>query len=88
MKKVILGEEFDDDLREVLKDVLRELGATALRKDWGVAGSQELETVEVSLRGRIVTIEAETYVGLSVSGHEDDVNEIAGLIAQRRSKAK
>jgi len=88
MKKVILGEEFDDDLREVLKDVLRELGATMLKKDWGVAGSQELETVEVSLRGRIVTIEAETYVGLSVSGHEDDVNEIAGLIAQRRSKAR
>ena len=83
-RTAVLGEEFDGDLRDLLKDILRNLGATALRRNSWVAGSQELETMEVMLRGRVLTIEAETYVGLSISGHADDVSEIAGLVAQRR----
>jgi hypothetical protein len=83
-KTIVLGEEFDDELRTDLIEVLRNIGATATQREWAVAGSQELERMAVTLRGNVNVIEAETYIGLSITGHESDLAEIANLIAQRR----
>lgn len=79
-KTIILGDEYDDDLKNRLIEKLKSIGATPLSTDWGVAGSQELDSLSVQLRGEIIVIEAETFVGLSISGSDGLVDEIARII--------
>ncbi len=75
IKTVILGSEFDQDLRKRVMDVMRELGASVTSGDWAVAGSQEIETLVADLHGHAITIEAETYIGLSATGEEVVIDE-------------
>jgi hypothetical protein len=80
---VVLGDEFDDSLRQKLMDVLRKLGA--LQSSGGdrfVVGSQDLEELEVTIDGRSLRVEAETYVGLSISGPADLVEQVRRLVLQ------
>jgi hypothetical protein len=85
-KTIVLGDEHDDALRDALRATLHELGAVSLDQSWGLAGSQELSTHRVSLGSEIVTIESETYIGLSITGGEDTVDRIAAGVAQRRPR--
>lgn len=69
---VTLGDEFDQALRQKLMDVLRKLGALQSGgSDRFVGGSQELESLVVTIDGRRLRVEAETYIGLSISGPDD-----------------
>jgi hypothetical protein len=83
-KTIILGDEFDDHLRSVLAEVMRDMGAKTLVADWSVVGSQEFETAKLELRGKIVDVESETYVGLSITGDENDVDEIAHRVSEKQ----
>jgi hypothetical protein len=74
---VLLGDEFDDQLRETLMAVLKEMGAIIHEHTHGIGGSQELETVQIIVGDKTLVIEAETYVGLSLKGEHDLVQEIA-----------
>ena len=74
---IILGDEYDDKLRDALMLTLKEEGAIPVDKSWAVAGSQEIEFLEVSLDSESVTIEAETYIGLSITGPQNIVERIA-----------
>jgi hypothetical protein len=82
-KTVVLGREYDLDLRDAVIGVLREQGATALDSSWVVAGSQELATHEADLGGRTIVVEAETYVGLTITGESELVDRIAALVRRR-----
>lgn len=77
VKTAILGDEFDDDLKARLIEILKSLGAKPLSSDWSVAGSQELASLSVNFKGEILDIESETFVGLSISGPDELVDEIA-----------
>ena len=44
------------------------MGAELEARQWGLGGSQIIETVKVSLGRDGIVVEAETYVGLSISG--------------------
>jgi len=79
-KTVILGDEYDDDLRDRLIDCLKSMGAIPVSSDWGVAGSQEIDSMSVRLHNEVIDIEVETFVGLSISGPDNLVDEIVGLI--------
>ena len=81
-----LGPEYDKRTRAALRAVLKELGAVSSESDWGVGGSQEIETVVFSVRGHKVTVEAETFIGLTVTGEESLVGEIAELVTKRLGK--
>ncbi|MCY1498256.1 hypothetical protein D9M68_322400 [compost metagenome] len=74
---IILGDEYDDALRDALLAVLVRNGAVGIDKSWGVGGSQEVEVLVISLGGDLITIEAETFVGLTVSGSKAIVEDIA-----------
>ena len=39
--KIVLGDEYDEELRNTILDVLREMGARQESKSSGVGGSQE-----------------------------------------------
>ena len=82
-KTVNLGKEYDAQLREALRHTLLELGAIVTDKSWGVGGSQEVETLQVSLAGGTLSVDAETYVGLSITGAPDLVDRVAALVHER-----
>jgi hypothetical protein len=79
---VILGPEHDQHLRTAVMEVMRQLGASIESRNWAVAGSQEIETVQAQLAGNAITIEAETYIGLSITGEENMINEISKRVKQ------
>jgi hypothetical protein len=79
----VLGDEFDESLRQRLIDVLRKAGACQPAKgDRFTVGSQDLEKLDVEIGGHILHIEAETYVGLSITGSADLVEQVRRLVLQ------
>lgn len=80
-KKVILGAEWDQTVRARLFSVLKEMGAEPRDHHWGIGGSQEIDTLEVSVDDRCLVIEAETYVGLTLTGPIDLVERIQSRLA-------
>jgi hypothetical protein len=80
-KTIILGDEFDDVLKDRLINKLKLLGAIPLSSDWSVAGSQELSSLSVRLGNEVIEIASETFIGLSISGPDELVDEIAAFLA-------
>ena len=75
-----LGDEYDDVLRDALRMVLLKKKATGIGKSWGVGGSQEIEVLKVRLGDDLVTIESETYIGLTISGPKLIVERLAEAV--------
>ncbi len=86
-KKLILGDEYDDALRHALMDCLAELGADTAARQWGLGGSQIIDTTKVSLGKDLLVVEAETYVGLSITAEARVVDRVAALLATRTAKS-
>lgn len=76
-KTVVLGAEYDSDLRDALREILMQMGGEVQGADWAMGGSQELDSLKVLLGERTIVVESETYVGLSVTGPEELVDRIA-----------
>lgn len=85
-KKLVLGDEYDDALRQALMNCLAALGADIAARQWGLGGSQIIETTKVALGKDLLVVEAETYVGLSISGEARVVDRVAALVSGRASK--
>jgi hypothetical protein len=83
MKTVVLGDEYDSELRAALVHTLRSLGAIAADQWQGISGSQELESLTALVGGEEVKVEAETYIGLSLTGSAAVVDKIAMLVHER-----
>lgn len=60
--------------------VLREVGAQEVARDYAVIGSQEINTLRFTLDGLPLSVEAETYVGLSVTGQAKAVETITSRL--------
>lgn len=73
----ILGPEHDVAIRDALLAVLREMDAKEGSHRWGVVGSQEIGTAHFTLGEHSLTVEAETYIGLSITGDQATVGAIA-----------
>ncbi|MBE7372942.1 hypothetical protein [Pseudomonas lopnurensis] len=73
---IILGDEYDDALRDALRAVLLRNGAVGINKSWGVGGSQEIESLVIRLGSDLITIESETFVGLTIAGPKVVVEDI------------
>ena len=82
-KKLILGDEYDDALRQALMHCLAALGADIAARQWGLGGSQIIETTKLSLGKDLLVVEAETYVGLSITGEARVVDRVAAMLADR-----
>lgn len=79
-KTVILGPEYDEALQAAVMAALTALGGVMTVDDWGVGGSQELSTRVFRVDGQEVTVEAETYIGLSLSGPDALVDRVAATL--------
>lgn len=82
-KTVILGSEYNENVWQALKSVLKELGATPQDSSWGVGGSQELTSIKVSIAGKSIEVSSETYVGISISGDSALIDQIGSTVASR-----
>ena len=81
-----MGAEFDANLQRVLGAALRDLGYVLDDESWGVGGSQELHKwVFDAPLGQLV-VEAETYVGLSISGPIEVVSAVRQQMAAERAR--
>lgn len=49
----------------------------------GGGGSQEIETLQVLLGGDLLTVEAETFVGLTLTGPKSVVDGLAQQVRQQ-----
>ncbi|MDU9405442.1 hypothetical protein RTH46_23435 [Pseudomonas sp. zfem004] len=83
MATIILGNEYDDAVRDALRAVLVRSGAVGIDKTWVVGGSQEIDTLAIRLGSDLIMIEAETFIGLSVTGPKAVVEDIALLVRQQ-----
>jgi hypothetical protein len=83
-----LAPEYDLAATNALLQVLREMGAEEVSRNWSVAGSQEINTLRFSLKGKPLIVEAETYIGLSVTGTRETVDAITSRVRDIAGKAK
>ena len=86
-KKLVLGDEHDGALRHALMECLIELGADIAARQWGLGGSQIIDTTKISVGKDLLVVETETYVGLSITGEARVVNRVAALLATRTGKS-
>lgn len=82
-KTLVLGNEYDDALRRALTESLTEMGAEVAARQWGLGGSQTLETTNVYVGKDKLVIQSETYVGLTVTGETRLVERLKALVAAR-----
>ena len=75
-----LGAEFDAMLRGRAVSILKTLGAKKRGGWWGVGGSQEIARTEFVWRGHEVALEDETYVGLTLSGPSELVDQVVARL--------
>ncbi len=83
-----LGDEFDDTLRDAVRTALVEMGAVPGEASWGLGGSQEIETLQAVIDGERVTVEAETYAGLTITGAEVTVRRVAAAVRAVLARAR
>lgn len=76
---VTLGPEYDEEVWRRAKAALKAAGAKLRGADWGLAGSQEIDTLTVELDGEELVLEAETYVGVTLTGGEAQVRRVERL---------
>ncbi len=86
--RITLGSEFDAGLRADVFAVLGELGAVVESENCGIGGSQEVEEWRVRLGSSRLIVEAETYVGLSISGEEQILREFCRRLDARRMESE
>ena len=80
----VVGAEFDVSLQRALGAALRNLGYVLDDESWGVGGSQELRRWVVDAPLGQLVVEAETYVGLSISGPATAVSAVRRKMAVDR----
>ena len=85
-KKLVLGDEYDEALRHKLMCALAGLGATIEAHQWGLGGSQIIQTTKVLLGKDLLVVECETYVGLSLFGEARVVERVAALVSPATPK--
>lgn len=78
-KTVVLGAEYDDELRVTLRDVLMALATSKADHQW----IPDFETLDVEIDGRNLHVEAETYMGLSITGPAELVDRVHEMVQQR-----
>ena len=80
----IVGDEYDEALFAALGKALHTLGYVIGERSSGVAGSQEISTWVANGPNGALTIEAETYIGLSVNGDPRLLSELKSQFAATR----
>jgi hypothetical protein len=58
-------------------------GAIGIETTWAVGGSQEIETTRLRLGTNLITVESETFIGLTISGPKFLIDDIAEQVRRQ-----
>ena len=83
MATLILGAEHDRKVKRAATWALRKIGARRKRGWLGFAGSQEIAHTEWKIGRETLVLEAETFLGLTLSGPDEIVDRVESLCRQR-----
>jgi hypothetical protein len=72
--------EYDEALITRLREIIKTMNGSFSNQSWGIGGSQEITAVDANIDSKILHIESETYIGLTISGSADLVDKIASLM--------
>lgn len=75
-KHIVIGDESDDGLLEAVRNVIKDMGAKEISSERVVVGSQDIQILRVLLQDQVIVVEAETYIGITVAGEQELVDEI------------
>ena len=87
MVDIRLGDEWDEDLIAAVDAVLQSIGAERMSTHGSIAGSQEWSSSDWGLGEQVITVERETYMGLSVYGPAALTNAVAAAARARCGRA-
>jgi hypothetical protein len=79
--ELVIGPEYDQATFERLRDVVASLGGSICEQSWGVGGSQEVSSFQITIGSACLIATAETYIGLSLRGPNDLVRQLAAAVA-------
>jgi hypothetical protein len=82
------GPEYDNVIKARLKAVLLELDYRPSNTWWGVGGSQEISHWEFTGALGNLTVEAETYIGLTITGPTAAVREVRARMASQAVQSR
>ena len=82
--EINLGAEYDEELRAAVLGAFSDLGAALTDKLSGL----DVSIFEAEVDGRTITVTAETYLGVTLSGERATVERLAQLIQARLSQRK
>ena len=82
---VELGPEWDSELLAKLRTVVEASGGEMAETSWGVGGSQEVCEYQIDMPNGQLSAVSETYMGLSLRGPSNLVNEVATSLKKMRS---
>jgi hypothetical protein len=78
---VVLGDEFDDMLKDKVFQALTEMGGVRKNFEHLHGGSQDVYIWTYEINKIQVIIEAETYIGLTIKGDEGIVRSVQRILA-------
>ena len=82
-ESIVIGNEYDEKLIKLLFLTLQEIGAVKKDESSALAGSQDYYLARYEVNNLILTVEIETYIGVTLSGPSNVVREISNKLKRK-----
>lgn len=79
-ESIVIGNEYDEKLIKSLFLTLQEIGAVKKDESSALVGSQDYYLERYEVNNLILTVEIETYIGVTLSGPSNVVREISNKL--------
>ena len=79
-ESIIIGDEYDNKLINLLFIILKEMGDTKINETEALAGSQDYYLASFNINNSIITVEIETYIGITLNGPSELIRIIMDRI--------
>ena len=79
-ESIIIGDEYDNKLINLLFIILKEMGSTKINETEALAGSQDYYLASFNINNSIITVEIETYIGITLNGPSELIRIIMDRI--------
>ena len=82
-ESIVIGNEYDEKLIKSLFLILQEIGAVKKDESSALVGSQDYYLARYEVNNLILTVEIETYIGVTLSGPSNVVREISNKLKRK-----
>ena len=82
-ESIVIGNEYDEKLIKSLFLTLQEIGAVKKDESSALVGSQDYYLARCEVNNLILTVEIETYIGVTLSGPSNVVREISNKLKRK-----